>query len=232
VKRTSLLLALAFVVVAGAFVALRRFESRPRETSAPPGPATPAATTPRTSVRDAAIEGRVVDRNGAPIAAAQLALRSADGVVAEKVHTTDADGRFATSAVPAGRYTVLVWARNGPEDEARIGLLASNTAESIEAGARDVEVVLPPAARTRGVVQDASGNPLERAHVLGKSARGVAQSTTVTGAGGEFELVLPLDEDNTLEVRVPQPPGARPLEPVVVGGVRGGARDVVVRVSP
>lgn len=240
--KSNVWLLLAFLALVVAFVWVRRVETEPStkavdsaqaqsSVAVRPSPAPPPAA------REAlAIAGRVADRAGKPIVAAHVALRSSGGrVLAEKAVTTDADGRFTTAPVPPGRYAVLVWARNSSEDAASGGLLASNVEEDVEAGRDDVRLVLAPAARARGVVQDASGRAIERAHVIAKTARGgVPQSTTITGKDGAFELVLPIDEDCTLEVRPPQvaaaPRGSTPAPaPLVLEGVRGGAEGLVVR---
>lgn len=239
--KSKLGLLLAFLALVAAFVALRRFENAPpakvvESESPPPKVAPPAAPELASAAGEAlAIAGRVADRAGKPVVGAHVALRSGAGrVLAEKAVTTDAEGRFTTARVPPGRYAVLAWARNGAEDAAANALLASSVAEDVEAGRVDVDVVLTPAARARGVVLDALGGAIERAHVIGKTARGVSQSTTVTGKDGAFELVLPLDEDCTIEVRLPQGSSARDgvapsKEPLVLHGVRGGAQDLVVR---
>ncbi len=214
--KSNVWLLLAALAIVAAFVWLRRFESEPSTKSVarvpPSAPvAAPSVSAPPSAAEERrAIVGRVSDRGGKPVVAAHVALRSSEGrVLAEKAVTTDDAGRFTTSPVPPGRYAVLVWARNSPEDASSTGLLASNVVEDVEAGRDDVGVVLAPAARAHGVVQDANGRAVERAHVIGKTARGVSQSTTVTGKDGSFELVLPLDEDCTIEVRLPQVSAAR-----------------------
>jgi hypothetical protein len=52
--------------------------------------------------RAASIEGVVIDTLGAPIAGANLQLRSADGLLI-RTATADGEGRFALPKVPAGR---------------------------------------------------------------------------------------------------------------------------------
>jgi RNA polymerase sigma-70 factor (ECF subfamily) len=138
-----------------------------------------------------ALAGTVVRDDGAPVEGARVALalppdlRSRFDVslqhsaAREVAATTDALGRFAFEVAPA---------LEGCAVEARADGLAP-AALAIDAGEhRDLRIVLPPlpaaAGTVRGVVLDATGQPVARAKVA------LGRQPLVTGADGRFEFVV------------------------------------------
>ena len=69
---------------------------------APPrdGPATAAPT------GTGSIRGRVLTQTGTPLRRAQMTLVSTENTQVRRVTTTDAEGRYQFTELPAGRFTV------------------------------------------------------------------------------------------------------------------------------
>jgi hypothetical protein len=134
--------------------------------------------------RGGALEGRVVDRGGRPVAAARLELLSLDGAT-ERITFSADDGTFAFPAVPAE----VVLAVAHPEEPETI--VERLELEVPPEGRRVVDVVLPerrPALALR--IVDARGFPIERAEVAAASLDpGVALTRTAfADEGGRLEL--------------------------------------------
>lgn len=229
-------------LLAAVFVALWKYERAPH---APPPPREPehraepardpasnaepsqATPSPENTAAKLPIRGHVVMPHGKPFPAARVAVRSGANV-AERLFETKADGAFETIALAPGRYTLLAWVRNDAQQEAERGLFAATLEEDVEAGSEDVTITLAAAARTKGRVEDAQGQPIARAHVLAKGPGTLSYATAITDANGAFELILPSERGCTLEVRLPSALDPA-TKPITVEGVRGGAPDVVVR---
>ena len=71
---------------------------------------------------NAAIEGTVVDANGAAISGAAVVVRSVDTGL-ERDASTNSNGRFSVPVLPVGHYTVKVTAQGfGPAERTEISL--------------------------------------------------------------------------------------------------------------
>lgn len=153
--------------------------------------------------KTAAIRGRVLTRDGAPVAGAVVATRmsvnSGDDLSSLwRATMTDADGRYViyspecrppaplwetVKRVALGREKPLpksltwVYAFHGQHGDRRITVrgLVMGRVNNVE------EIRLPGAARVRGVVVDEAGAPVEGVHVI-------AGSQVSTGPDGRFDL--------------------------------------------
>lgn len=109
------------------------------------------------------VEGRVVDASGAPQEGMDV---YSPGVAAS---TTDAQGRFSITGLPAGELQLIA---RGPAGRGEV---------TVTAPARGVELRLAPSFRVRGRVEDEAGRPLRRFDV---------ENQTVDSADGRFEVML------------------------------------------
>lgn len=137
-------------------------------------------------VKDQAIQGRVVDNQGQPLADAYV---SANSIICGRPGSasgrTAGDGTY-TLAVPTGTYHVTA-NRSGyapaPPELAKVPVTAA------QAAAATVDFTLEPAAYTiRGVVRDSGGQPVEDATVYA-SACGLGYGTD-TDASGAYILTV------------------------------------------
>lgn len=125
-----------------------------------PGPANLGTLTLLSGVR---IEGRVADTAGRPLAGAGAWLteegRAQAGTLRQREPDvkTDEAGRFALADLPPGRRVNVLVAREGYVPSWVAGVEAPT--------ARPLAVVLEPASRLRGRVEDASGEPVPEANV-------------------------------------------------------------------
>lgn len=157
------------------------------------------------------VEGLVVDRTGAPVAAAELWLSEPDDFTGAFVGTTDAQGRFALRSCVRGQELGAFAAGHAPS------LLASLNAEE---GARlELRLVLPgEGGEVTGVVRDPRGEPLAGAQVLVGSELHEFRRVAVPGEGELVGTVAPprlvrTDEEGRFSV----------------GGVAPGRVPIVVR---
>jgi hypothetical protein len=163
-------LALLAVAVAGLPDARRRALDAPvpRALVAPPGAVT------------ALLRGRVLTEDGAPVRGARvLALLLRDGLSWRLGDpTTDADGRFALTALPRGDVQLLVTAPGLTRALLRVRLVG---------GAQDAPTLrLGPAARVQGVVLATRGDAQEP--LAGALVRAVRE-----GSDGEWPFVARAD---------------------------------------
>lgn len=125
-----------------------------------PGPADLGTLTLLSGVR---IEGRVADTAGRPLAGAGAWLteggRAQAGTLRQREPDvkTDEAGRFAVADLTRGRIVNVLVAREGYVPSWVAGVEAPTT--------RPLAVVLEPASRLRGRVEDASGEPVPEANV-------------------------------------------------------------------
>ena len=177
-----------------------------------PGPAVPRAAMPPRDAAAAAvptgtgrIRGRVVAAdNGAPLRRAQVRISAAE-VRVNRSATTDADGRYEFSELPAGRYNVnvsrsgyvsLSFGQQRPFEQGRpLDLGAAQQADRID-------FALPRGGVIAGRITDELGEPLAGVRVQAMRYQylpnGRRQLTPVGGAGmfggpvsndlGEFRL--------------------------------------------
>ena len=124
-------------------------------------------------VRSGAIEGRVVNADGDPLASIAVSINRTDRSYSEPiVRLTDDHGVFRHFGLPPGRYRVCASAPAGPSGSApglRRGCYMDGQ-ESVELGAyvvSGVEIRMTPgvAATVSGIVLDAAGGPLEQGHL-------------------------------------------------------------------
>ena len=97
-----------------------------------------------TAADPAALAGSVTDAHGAPVAAAEVRVRRADGTVSRRTET-DAAGAFTLGGLPAGEYVVEIEKPGFRADVAIVALAAGaparHTVELGAAGVRETVVV-------------------------------------------------------------------------------------------
>jgi protocatechuate 3,4-dioxygenase beta subunit len=146
------------------------------------------------------IAGRVVDQNGDPVLGASLTLfRGAPGVSVSAQfpmprtqfsRRSGTNGRFAFDPLAAGRHELLVAAENKVIERLR----------GIEAGRRDLKIVLRPGKVIRGRVVDADGDPIQDA-LVSVNLGGDLQHMCRAGPDGRFTTWL-LHPDRTYTLYV------------------------------
>jgi hypothetical protein len=153
-----------------------------------------------------AITGRVVNSAGEPVEGASIHAISKDldpaetqlsrflraGVEAGK---TDQGGAFAiNSGIGSGTYIVT----------ASLGSLPARSSTETEAGGRaDIVLDFSKIIRVTGRIMDADGRPIEGASVVPSFASAISGAglfAAKTGTGGEYELVVPLRDNNTMSL--------------------------------
>jgi protocatechuate 3,4-dioxygenase beta subunit len=156
----------------------------------------------------AVIRGRVTGTSGEPLAVSvTVASAAAPGVLGSRriSATSDADGRYAISGIPAGTFTVesttvgYVTARHGSRDAQLPGLSITVKANDEIDG---IDLVMARTSAVSGTVVDEAGDPVEGANVqllrLAAQARGQINlptaadpfltSTSATDDLGRFRL--------------------------------------------
>jgi protocatechuate 3,4-dioxygenase beta subunit len=167
------------------------------------------------------VRGRVTDARGRPVDGARLVLLP-DGAGEPGAATTDAEGRYAFTALQAGGYALEVVGRGGVPVSERVEVRGGER--------RDLDVVLPEGGALRVRVQGSDGRPRAGASVSfrGADGKGIrSESATRTGSDGSaLREDLPIGR---VEVRVRTPQG----ETGVAGAdvVRGGVVEVTVVAS-
>ena len=129
----------------------------------PPLPQTPARDNPTAATGTGRIRGRVVSAdNGTPLRRAQVRLNAIEMRVSHTA-TTDAEGRYEFSELPAGRYTMLV-SRNGYVTLQFGQQRAFEPGRPLELGAAQVmeriDFALPRGSVIAGRVTDELGEPM------------------------------------------------------------------------
>lgn len=171
-----------------------------------------------------AIQGVVVDPDGAPVPDVPVALWPAGDPVwfHRKNMATRADGSFHFGALQEGDYEIQALHPPAP--------WVAPAAVSLHAGDHEVRVTLRRGGAVRGRVLDPDGAPVPDAVLTWRPATGPAV-TARSDPAGTFELSpLPPAAAGTL---VGSPPrGARlPMLPVVREGVRAGTGDLELRLA-
>jgi protocatechuate 3,4-dioxygenase beta subunit len=154
--------------------------------------------------RPAKVSGRVVTRDGAPAAGAEVVVLpevDAAGVPAWRA-TADADGEFALEGAPAGEAVVLV-AGGGFLSAGALGPAPwhrrDHVVRLVPEGVRTRDLVAVPCARAKGRVVDASGAPVAGARVqasqpsVGREGGlpGLLEQTPEVETGPDGSFVVP-----------------------------------------
>jgi len=252
--KSSWLLVAGYALLVYGFVEVLRFERRAFPPRTSPGPLRPVEPDERPAVPDVGpdvgpdagsdvtpertltITGSVSDPDGQAVAGVNVSARGPSGAaLTHAVIKSDAQGRFEVGPFEPGVVSVLFWLerRAPPQD----GELANTIVADIEAGRRELRVVLPRGRVTSGEVRDAAGRPVANVLVVALDGRGQQLTGISSDAQGRFQLFLPVDAEFLLEGRPPAPPGAsreqvRPPGPekyAHLSGVRAGARELLLR---
>jgi hypothetical protein len=234
------LLALGFVLLALLFVWMRAFDHRreaPDAQAALRLPPARAQHAPPPEPLGLSISGQVLDPDGNPLPRINVSVRSGPEARSSMVPIrTDAAGHFEVHGLPAGSYRVVFWAEapSGGQEHP----WASAVLHDVEAGRDDLRVTLRAGRYARGVVQDASGQPLARIFVSARTRAGDQVAAITSAADGAFELLLAPDEEFELEARPPTPPAATRAEQAPppdpsryarLSGVHAGDQGLVLR---
>jgi hypothetical protein len=114
-----------------------------------------------------ALSGRVISTEGAPVRRAQIQLTSIEGRV-RKAATTDSDGRYSFTELPAGRYTIRAnkpgyvnFAFGQREFSKPVPPVILGDGESLSA----LNIVLPRGSAVIGRITDEFGDPILQAQV-------------------------------------------------------------------
>nr|HEX4318798.1 erythromycin esterase family protein [Kofleriaceae bacterium] len=139
-------------------------------------------------VDPAALAGRVVDADGAPVAGAMVAaVPTADDDDRELHAVTDRDGRFAVTGAPADAWAVSVVAPAGS------ALLGTHVERAV--GDRDLAVVL-----SRGLGVDVRG----RVSMDALTTLPAGSFARLRAVGGDAEWLMPVASDGTFAGRLPR----------------------------
>jgi hypothetical protein len=137
------------------------------------------------------VQGRLTDPAGDPVPAASVYLRGSPYRYFAASATTDADGRYSITQVPAGEVTLQfvkfpfrVWAhQEHGQAAAKSFTLRGNQTLTVD------ESLLPTGTLT-GLITDAEGNPV-RAGVTAYEVDGDGNYSTYTETDGRFSLTVP-----------------------------------------
>lgn len=228
VKKVRLAVGAVFVLVVCALVAYR-LASTPQSEPRPPvaaasatGTATeralehdhpPQRSAPPVTQHAAQLSGRVVDERARVVEGAALRIEVSGRERA--AGSSDANGRFSFSGLPAGGVTLsAVTGRHRPH---------RREYELVAGQPLDVEIVLSTGRVLAGRVVDRAGRPIAGASVGTSDDSAFAVSSD---DGGEFELLGLGEQPLTLFA---SKPGYAPRHE---RGVRPGARGVTLRLDP
>ncbi|MEU8262921.1 carboxypeptidase regulatory-like domain-containing protein [Micromonospora sp. NPDC048999] len=137
------------------------------------------------------VQGRLTDQAGNPVARASVYVQARPYSYSGRTATTDADGRYSITRVPAGEVSLQfvnnpfsVWApQKHGQATARWYTLRNNQTLTVD------ESLLPTGTLT-GLITDAEGNPA-RASIRAHEVDGDGDYSTSTGADGRFSLTVP-----------------------------------------
>jgi protocatechuate 3,4-dioxygenase beta subunit len=169
----------------------------------------------------AAVEGRVVDGEGRPVAGAWVrpvedrGVRTFGRISASA--TTDGDGRYVLDGLPTGPRSIAA-----EDDQGRRGVGEID----VRAGENRLDIRLSGGAEVAGRVVDAEGAPVAGAEVmLLAGGRGWTRRQTTTGGDGGFRFEAV--EDGEYRVRASkQGHATAESEPVRVAGAPVGGLEV------
>jgi len=166
------------------------------------------------------LEGTVVDPLGKPAFGATVKACLPESSDALRSATTDSEGHYLLSGLPAGTVQALAKMKFGRESKAELTIAAGETT------AWDVR--LSVSERASGTLLDESGAPLEgwSIHVIEPSRTGTWYVTAHTDAAGRFALENCPEGAKAIEVCVPETFAAPPI--LVVPFPPGGQELVLV----
>jgi hypothetical protein len=186
-----------------------------------------------------AIQGRVVDRRGDPVAFASIEVLSKSDTGFVKVLgrpvQARSDGTFCADELKPVTYVLLVRATRSLDTSDRV--LAPARIEGVAAGADDVRVVLQPSMLIKGRTVDSNGRPLKDALVRALDMDDIEVAKCLSKEDGSFALEARLGELVKLVAKAPNY-GEGDLRPLIgwfgtsieVSGVFAGADDVVIEI--
>ncbi|WP_454728220.1 MSCRAMM family protein [Cellulosimicrobium protaetiae] len=138
--------------------------------------------------RPGSVGGTVLDAGGTPVAGVTVVVSGPGG---DTALTTDADGVYATGALPAGAYTVTLAVPDGyaagvTERSTTITAAGENRLD------QDFLVVAVPASQTvGGTVSDDAGDPVPGVTVTIRDAAGDVVGTSTSGDDGVWSVDVP-----------------------------------------
>lgn len=139
-----------------------------------------------------ALRGRVVDRNGAPLADVNVDIGPGRSTTYSRDAYTDADGTYVVAHAPIGTYAI----------KAKLeGFLSGHLEPVTVERQRDTQVpdfVLEPAPSIEGIVRDELGAPLADVRLYGWPRSSGSGAGARSGEDGRFVIHLPQDEPYSL----------------------------------
>jgi RNA polymerase sigma-70 factor (ECF subfamily) len=166
--------------------------------------------------RGLSIAGRVVDRDGVPLAASVSFDPEDDDVTTNADVETHGDGSYAAGGLAAGSYTLSVYPHSLWSDDPTAPHWTRARLEHVAAGASDVEIVLGRAIQFRGRVVDSSGAPLANVEVVvRRNADDPFRDSMITQADGRFGFWVA--EGERFELDATANAAAEPVDPAAIG---------------
>ncbi|MFO0983565.1 MAG: sigma-70 family RNA polymerase sigma factor [Planctomycetota bacterium] len=134
------------------------------------------------------IDGTVVDTAGEPVAHVQAFMNLESDPKVWRVAMCE-DGRFHFERLPAGLYTISATPLPLADGSQAPRLLCNVSVSGVEAGARDVRVIMPEGSAISGTVLKPDGTPGAGAMVWAHDD--ARQSDAFANDAGQFALVVP-----------------------------------------
>lgn len=190
--------------------------------------------------RGLSISGKVLDPDGDAVIQALIRVTPAAGAKRElPMARTDESGRFSVQGLEPGTYTVVaapIWSTVSAAGATR---LAPASVGDVEAGTRDLRIVLSRPRAVTGIVTEASGEPSPRAFVWVLTPEGRELGSAQADADGRFSVEVGDGATVTLKAiaAASERPAVGSIGPlwtvsVTVTGVAAGAEDVVLALPP
>ncbi len=154
---------------------------------------------------------------------------------------TDENGRFAAPDVPPGPYTLRVWPYAQIRDKPEERFLVPRSLEHVQAGRKDVEIVLEEGDWIRGRVLESDGSPASNVFVSAQDANGKDVGGNFFGTESPFRFGVPRGLALTVVARPSLPSESSPVggdpdpddaHAARVGGVVGGGDELVIKLPP
>jgi len=146
-----------------------------------------------TLARNVDVIGRVLDRNGAPVADAQLWVKEDSFSPGHAVERAQADGSFRVRSMPRGFGLLATSARGGSSET-----VAAEALAALDADPKQVELtVLGESAGLAGIVRDPAGGPVASARV---SVRWIQRTPAAKNRDLQPFVLLASDEGGAFHV--------------------------------